>query len=88
MDSYIDAISDRGLLGIGLPSTYPLDGNGEPISHALCQPIGQRAWTAGEPGIVCRSAAPSAPNRSEELAFFARRRLRVDTVEDYVDWYW
>jgi hypothetical protein len=87
-DSYVDAISNVGLLGIGLPSTYPLDANGEPIAHNLCQPVGQRAWDSGEPGIACRSAAPTAPNHGEELAFFARRSLRVSAVEAYVDWYW
>jgi hypothetical protein len=87
-DEYVDAVSDAGLRTIGLPGTYPLDEHGEPIGHERCQPIGQRVCDSGELGIACRSAARWAPRHGEELAFFARRRLRVDAVEAYVDWYW
>ena len=88
-DAYVDAVTDTGLLSLGLPDTYPLDERGEPIAHDICQPIGQRAWDASELGIACRSAARFAPPNGEELAFFARRRhLRVDAVDAYADWYW
>jgi hypothetical protein len=88
-DDYVDAITTRGLQTLGLPDTYPLDTHGEPIAHALCRLIGQRAWDASEPGIACRSAARIALADGEELAFFARRRrLRVDAVDSYADWYW
>jgi len=85
---YVDAVTDAGLSALGLPETYPLDEQGVGIPHERCQPIGQRAWDAGEDGIACRSAADSAPAGSEELAFFARRALRADAVEDFADWYW
>jgi hypothetical protein len=87
-DDYVDAVSDEGLGALGLPATYPIDERGAAVPHAACQPIGQAAWDAGEPGIACRSAASSAPARAEELAFFARRRLRVARSEAFADWYW
>jgi RES domain len=87
-DQYVDAISDDGLAELGLPRTYPVDRRGIPIPHAVCQPIGQAAWEAGERGIACRSAARSAPTDAEELAFFARRRLRAQRAEAFADWYW
>lgn len=89
-DDYVDAISDAGLLAVGLPTTYPLDESGTPIARGRCQPIGRRAWDSGEPGVACRSAARvgGVSSSGEELAFFARRRLRMDAVEAYGDWYW
>ena len=86
---YVDAVTDAGLLALGLPAAYPLDRHEEPVGREVCQPIGQRAWDASEPGIACRSAAAIAPPNGEELALFARRRhLRVVAVEAYADWYW
>jgi hypothetical protein len=85
---YVDAVSDQGLGELGLPATYPVDERGTAVLHAVCQPIGQAAWDAGEPGIVCRSAANSAPPDAEELAYFGRRRLRLERSEPFVDWYW
>ena len=85
-DRYVDAVSDRGLASAGLPRTYPLDAAGAPISHARCQAIGQSAWDGGEPGIACRSAAALFEG-AEELAFFARRRLRKAGVQPFGDWY-
>jgi RES domain len=87
-DEYVDAVSDEGLADLGLPATYPLDRRGEAIAHSACQPIGRAAWDAGERGIACRSAASSAPPDAEELAFFARRRLRIGRTERFADWYW
>ena len=85
---YVDAVSAEGLGELGLPATYPVDGRGTAVPHAVCQPIGQRAWDGGEPGIACRSAARAVPPGAEELAFFARRRLRLVRSEPFVDWYW
>ena len=87
-DQYVDAVSAEGLAELGLPATYPVDERGEAIPHAVCQPIGQAAWDAGERGIACRSAARTAPPGAEELAFFARRRLRVQRTERFAYWYW
>lgn len=88
-DRYVDATTGAGLRSLGLPGTYSLDEQGRPIAHETCQPIGQRAWDGAEPGIACRSAVRIAPAGGEELAFFARRRrLRVDRIQAYADWYW
>ncbi len=87
-DRFVDAVSDRGLASLGLPASYPVDPGGSSISHAVCQPISQRAWDGGEPGIACRSAAQTAPVGGEELAYFARRPLRAQGAERFADWYW
>jgi RES domain-containing protein len=85
---YVDAVTNEGLDELGLPVTYPIDERGTAVAHAVCQPIGQAAWDAGEAGIACRSAASSAPPGAEELAYFARRRLRLERSDPFVDWYW
>jgi len=85
---YVDGVTGAGLSALDLPQTYPVDEHGAGIPHERCQPIGQRAWDGGENGIACRSAAGSAPAGSEELAFFARRSLHADAVEDFAEWYW
>lgn len=85
-DRYVDAVSRRGLIALELPATYPLDSDGSPIAHARCQPIGQDAWDAGEPGIACRSAA-AMDSGAEELAFFDRRALARERVDRFPDWY-
>lgn len=55
-----DAVSDAGLLALGLPTTYP-----KGVGHEVCQPIGAAVRRAGRPGIACRSAAHEG---GEELA--------------------
>jgi RES domain len=87
-DDYVDVITDPGCTSLKLPKTYPVDEHEITVPHSVCQPIGQRAWNAGEPGIACRSAARTAPANGEELAFFARRPLKADQTEDFADWYW
>jgi hypothetical protein len=87
-DEYVDAVSAQGLAELGLPATYPLDGRGAAVPRSACQPIGQAAWDAGERGVACQSAARSASPDAEELAFFARRRLRIGRTERFADWYW
>lgn len=85
---FVDAVTNRGLASLGLPASYPIDPGGAPVPHAVCQPIGQRAWDDDEPGIACRSAAQTAPLEGEELAYFARRPLRPQGIERFADWYW
>ena len=89
-ERYVDAISARGLSSLGLPETYPRGASGRVVSHRACQPIGEAAWHAGEPGIACRSAAPRAPAGSEELAWYqrSRRRLRRLRTHAFADWFW
>jgi len=86
---YVDALSNAGLRSIGLPETYPRHRNGRRVSWSACQPIGLRAWEAGEPGVACRSAALKAPARGEELALFDRgSSLRVTGSRGFEDWFW
>lgn len=85
---YVDAVNDAGLAALGLPVTYPRDDRSEVIPHAECQPIGQRAWDAGERGIACRSAAATATPAGEELAFFARNSLARQRTQPFQEWYW
>ena len=87
---YVDAVTRRGLESLGLPATYPRTRSGRPVLHRRCQPIGLAAWEAGERGIACRSAAPTAPVGGEELAWFDRggRGLGLESVIRYEDWFW
>jgi hypothetical protein len=85
---YVDAVTDRGLSSLGLPKDYPLDDRGNPVPHSVCQPIGERAWNDGEPGIACRSVA-SAPTAGEELAYFnLDKKLKVKGEETFANWFW
>lgn len=85
---YVDAATDRGLSSLGLPTSYPLDGQGGQIPHDACRPIGEQAWNDGEPGIACRSAA-SSPTAGEELAYFNRgEKLKIEAEEAFSNWFW
>lgn len=85
---FADVVSDAGCAAVGLPPTYPVDRDGEPVPHETCQPVGRRAWDGGLPGIACRSAAPPAPPGGEELAWFARGEpLTPLAVRGFLDWY-
>lgn len=80
----LDVATARGLQAVGLPETYPLDGD-ELVGHDRCQPIGQAAFDEGLDGIVARSAAPGG---SQELAWFARgRRAEVVRGTSFIDWF-
>jgi RES domain-containing protein len=85
---YVDAVTPRGLASLDLPLTYPLDARGRVVGRKRCQAIGDAAWTAGEAGIACRSAAPGAPPEGEELALFDRGlRLRRVRRQRFERWY-
>ncbi|MBC5798652.1 MAG: RES family NAD+ phosphorylase [Candidatus Eremiobacteraeota bacterium] len=63
----LDVVTDLGLRGLRLPSTYPYG-----IGYERCRPIGRRARNAGLAGVACRSSAESTGTRwlGEELAWF------------------
>jgi RES domain len=86
-ESYVNAVTDAGLRSVNLPTTYPLDSRGRSITHRVCQSIGQLAWDAGEQGITCRPATRGAPPTGEELAYFGRENLRVQTTEQFASWF-
>jgi len=88
-DDYVDALSAEGCRDLGLPVSYPLDADGNLVSWTACQPVGQRAWDGGEPGIACRSAA--RPGGTEELAYFSRpaaRSLVISDRQPFATWFW
>ena len=86
--NYVDAVTDPGCAALALPTTYPFDAAGAVVPWATCQPIGQRLWGEGEPGIACRSAALPRGTVGEELAYFQRAdRLRKGAVRAFADWY-
>jgi RES domain-containing protein len=88
-DDFVDVVTDEGCMAVGLPDSYPRRPDGEPIGWRQCQPIGQRAWDEGLPGIACRSAAPGAARDDEELAWFQRSRaLRRLGITKFDDWFW
>lgn len=65
---YVDAVTDEGVLALGLPSGYP-----EGVGWARCQPIGRTAYAAGERGIACRTACTGGGDPDhEEMALFDR----------------
>lgn len=68
-----DAVSNEGLHSLGLPSSYPNDDDGVPISHGACQPIGAAVKSAGLRGVHTRSAATS-DGTGRELAWFPAGR--------------
>ena len=87
-DEFVDVVGNAGCAAVGLPPTYPVDEDGAPVPHELCQPVGQAAWDADLPGIACRSAAPAAPRGGEELAWFDRSEpLAPLEVRSFLDWF-
>ncbi len=68
-----DAVSVQGLAALGLPSSYPLDIDGNVIDRAVCQPIGTQVRELRLNGVWCRSTA-SADGRGRELAWFPGQR--------------
>jgi hypothetical protein len=85
-----DAVGDTGLEALGLPVTYPRHGNGKPIRHDVCQPIGQAVKDTGLRGVHARSAA-NDDGRRRELAWFPARDSSTATLEErlsFGDWWY
>jgi RES domain-containing protein len=87
--AFVDAVTDEGCIELGLSVTYPVDAKGNEVGWDRCQPIGSKAWEAGEAGVACRSAV--TPDRTgEELALFHRAEnpvLRVDRRLSFDEWF-
>jgi hypothetical protein len=86
-----DAVSDSGLMALGLDARYPADRSGRPVPHGVCQEIGATVHRAGFRGVWCRSAAGSPSEGGTELAWFpasARSRARPAWPDPLVlgDW--
>lgn len=84
-----DAISDAGLEELGLPVTYPRYGNGRPVQHDVCQPIGAKVDEAGLRGVHARSATDDIGDGRELAWFPARPSSRATMVRrlDFQDWW-
>lgn len=67
--SCADATTPAGLRALSLPETYPRDGRGREVGHALCQTAGARVHQARLRGVWCRSAC-TEDGRGRELAWF------------------
>lgn len=81
-----DAHSDAGLAQLGLPSSYPLDENGDEIPHTVCQGIGSQVHTPGLGAVHCRSSTGTG----RELAWYprGRQRPRRHRIRRFGDWYY
>jgi RES domain-containing protein len=94
VESYADATTDKGLVRLGLPTTYPHDSAGRIVQHSICQPIGQAVHADAELGVACRSAAVGAER--EELAWFelawfelpSRPRPTLAATKLFEEWFW
>jgi hypothetical protein len=86
----LDCLSDEGLAAVGLPAGYPLDPAGVSIRWDTCQPIGQAAYSAGAPGIACRSGVSGATAHDEELGVFDHEAANVAMTDrrPFAEWYW
>lgn len=81
-----DAYTEAGLTSMGLPASLPLDGRSAPISHEVCQPLGQDAFDGGLDGVDARSAAPGG---DRELAWFPRgRTLAAAPAVPFDEWWY
>jgi hypothetical protein len=85
-----DCHSPAGVAALGLPPTFPLDGDGRIVGHETCQPIGETVHRRKLRGVRSRSAR--VPDRAgRELAWFpasAASRARPVGREAFSDWYW
>ncbi len=71
-----DVVSPDGVAAVGLPASYPTDGDGRVVGHQVTQLIGVRAHTDGLRGVWCRSAA----GVGRELAWFPAARSSARPV--------
>ncbi len=79
----VDAVTDDGILALGLPATYPLG-----VAWPACQAIARRAYPAYR-GVAARSAAEARPGFivGKELAVFDTLRLNAIKREPFSSWY-
>jgi hypothetical protein len=85
-----DAHTREGVAALGLPASYPLDADGEPVPHSACQPIGARVKERKLRGVRCRSAR-AADGAGRELAWFpatGRSRARPTKRLTFERWFW
>lgn len=85
-----DAATGPGLEALGLPVTYPRYGNGRPVHHEVCQPVGEAVYRAGLRGVYARSAATSEGSGRELAWFPARETSNATLVETlgFEEWWY
>lgn len=85
-----DAMSEEGLEALGLPASYPRYGNGRPVRHDVCQPVGVAVYEAGLRGIHARSAVDDSGDGRELAWFPARTTSRALLVSrlPFEDWWY
>ena len=87
---FLDCVSDAGLQAVGLPASYPVDGSGATVGHAVCQPVGASAYAEPLRGVACRSVARRAAADDEELGVFDRdvaSTVRRIARRTFSEWY-
>lgn len=89
---HADCLTDPGLQGWGLPTSYPQHADGRPVKWEECWPVGDAAYEAGLDGVACRSAAEGARLDDHELAYFVRDNAPalepVGKPLAFNDWFW
>lgn len=85
-----DAVSNEGLEVLGLPASYPRYGNGRPVRHDVCQPIGVDVYETGLRGVHARSAADESGDGRELAWFPARSTSQASLVSRlrFEDWWY
>lgn len=84
-----DAVSDEGLVALGLPATYPQHANGKDVQHETCQPVGAEVRQLGLRGVRSRSAI-GIDGRGRELAWFPARpssRASLEKRISFREWW-
>lgn len=83
---FVDVVTTEGVAAAGLPSTYPYG-----VDHEKCWPVARQAYSSGEQGIACRSAAECGPGfwLGEELAVFDNTSVAkaAGRRRPFPDWY-
>jgi hypothetical protein len=85
-----DAHTPAGVRAVGLPASYPLDGDGQPVRHDVCRVIGEHVRACDLRGVRARSAQ-ARDGAGRELAWFpatVRSRARRVVTRRFDDWYW
>jgi hypothetical protein len=89
--NHADCLTDSGLEGWGLPTTYPHHPDGRSVTWEECWPVGESAHRAELDGVACRSAADGAGADDHELAYFERDTApALEFIErlEFNDWFW
>jgi RES domain len=85
-----DAHTPEGLRTLGLPATYPSDGDGGTVGHAVCHAAAAAVHDAGLRGVRARSAQ-TTDGVGREVAWYpasSASRARLVDLLPYDGWFW